>query len=65
MIKLNKVTWYTRFIALVLFLAVIPALSFYIGTQYGLMLGGDQSQQVTKFPATAKKHSISVTNVQY
>jgi hypothetical protein len=34
MIKWNKVTWYSRLLALILFLLVIPVLTFYIGTQY-------------------------------
>jgi hypothetical protein len=38
MIKWNEVTWYSRLGALILFLAVIPALSFYIGTQYELIV---------------------------
>ena len=33
-IRWNEVTWYSRLGALVLFLAVIPALFFYIGEQY-------------------------------
>lgn len=36
MIKWNEVTWYSRLGALILFLAVVPALCFYIGTQYEL-----------------------------
>jgi hypothetical protein len=31
----NKVTWYSRLGALILFIGVLPALSFYIGTQFG------------------------------
>ncbi|HUO49966.1 MAG TPA: hypothetical protein VMU25_00075 [Candidatus Paceibacterota bacterium] len=34
MIKWNEVTWYSRIGALILFLGVIPAVSFYIGEQY-------------------------------
>ena len=33
-IKWNEVTWYSRLLAIILFLGVIPALSFYIGVQY-------------------------------
>lgn len=32
----NKVTWYSRLGAIVFFIGVVPALSFYIGTQYEL-----------------------------
>ncbi len=33
-IEWNKVTWYSRLLALVLFLGVIPAIAFYIGVEY-------------------------------
>ena len=38
MIEWNKVTWYSRLGALILFLGVVPALTFYIGMQYQLTL---------------------------
>jgi len=34
MIEWNRVTWYSKLGAIILFLGVIPALCFYIGTQY-------------------------------
>ncbi|MBY0538450.1 hypothetical protein K2P47_03575 [Patescibacteria group bacterium] len=34
MITFNKVTWYSKLLAIVFFLGVIPALSFYVGMQY-------------------------------
>ncbi len=34
MIVWNKVTWYSKLIAVILFLLVIPAWTFYIGMQY-------------------------------
>lgn len=34
MIEWNKVTWYSRWGAVILFLVVVPVLSFYIGTEY-------------------------------
>ena len=36
MIKWNKVTWYSKLGAIILFVGVLPALAFYIGTQYEL-----------------------------
>ena len=36
MIRWNELTWYSRLAAIVLFLGVLPTLSFYIGTQYEL-----------------------------
>lgn len=34
MIVFNKVTWYSRLLALILFLLILPALAFYIGMQF-------------------------------
>ncbi len=34
MIEWNKVTWYSKLGAIILFVGVVPALAFYIGTQY-------------------------------
>jgi hypothetical protein len=36
MIKFNEVTWYSKLAAVILFLLVVPALTFYIGTEYQL-----------------------------
>ena len=33
-LQFHTVTWYSRFIALIFFLAVLPVWTFYIGTQY-------------------------------
>lgn len=30
----NRVTWYSRLAALLVFLLMVPAVSFYVGTQY-------------------------------
>jgi hypothetical protein len=34
MVEWNRVTWYSKLLAVILFIAVIPAWTFYIGTQY-------------------------------
>jgi|GEM_PF-1886885 len=34
MIIFNKVTWYSKLAALILFILIVPALTFYIGVQY-------------------------------
>lgn len=34
MIKFNEVTWYSKLAALIFFIVVLPALTFYIGVQY-------------------------------
>ena len=36
-IVFNKVTWYSKLAAVILFLIVVPVLTFYIGEQYGLL----------------------------
>ena len=33
-IKFNEVTWYSKLAAILVFLLVLPILTFYIGTQY-------------------------------
>lgn len=33
--KWNQVTWYSRVVSFILFLGVVPVLSFYIGMRYG------------------------------
>jgi hypothetical protein len=39
----NKVTWYSKWGAIILFLLVVPVLCFYIGTQYQAVM--DQQSQ--------------------
>ena len=34
-IKFNEVTWYSKLLAVILFIFLVPALTFYIGEQYG------------------------------
>lgn len=34
LIEWNRVTWYSRVLALVIFLGLIPVISFYIGGEY-------------------------------
>ena len=41
-IEWNKVTWYSKFIALALFVA-LPFIGFYYGTQYGKIAARDRS----------------------
>ena len=35
MIKFNEVTWYSRLGAIIIFIGIIPAVTFYVGLQYG------------------------------
>lgn len=39
-IEWNRVTWYSKLGAIILFFVVIPVLAFYIGEQYGLLEAG-------------------------
>jgi hypothetical protein len=50
-VKWNEVTWYSKLGAIILFVGVIPALSFYIGMQY----------QAVKDMQDSTKHEISFT----
>lgn len=34
MIKFTEVTWYSKLAAVILFILLLPTLTFYIGTQY-------------------------------
>ncbi len=38
-IELNKVTWYSKLLAVILFLFILPGLTFYIGRQYEQAFG--------------------------
>jgi hypothetical protein len=48
-IEWNKVTWYSKLGAIILFVGVVPALSFYIGTQYQLMVSAEPALISTEF----------------
>lgn len=37
MIKFNEVTWYSKIAAVILFIILIPMLTFYIGMQYQMV----------------------------
>ncbi len=45
-IQWNRVTWYSWWLAIVLFCLVIPALSFYIGVQYEITRETARESQV-------------------
>ncbi len=51
-IRWNEVTWYSKLGAIVLFVGVVPALSFYIGTQYQAVL--DAKPSVSDSTAVSK-----------
>lgn len=48
--KWNEVTWYSRLLAIIIFIAVLPAMAFYVGTKY---------QETADI--LSRTHSVSVT----
>ncbi len=66
LIKWNQVTWYSRLLALVLFLGVVPMVAFYIGIQYQLTLQStvSDSRVASTMPAIAQKSDQSLNTTQ-
>ncbi len=56
MIKWNEVTWHSRLGAIILFIAVIPTLSFYIGTQYEVTIESQDPNSLAPLPSTGDNH---------
>ncbi len=54
MIKWNKVTWYSWYGALFLFIVILPVLSFYIGTKYEATREALASTSVVSVPFSVK-----------
>lgn len=54
-IKWNEVTWYSRLGAIMLFLVVVPTLSFYIGMQYGALLETNRNIQTSAETRTSSQ----------
>ncbi|MFA6315322.1 MAG: hypothetical protein WC648_03080 [Candidatus Paceibacterota bacterium] len=54
MIKFNEVTWYSKLAAIIFFIGILPALTFYIGMRYQHVLESSNLQvnipQITKKP---------------
>jgi hypothetical protein len=46
MIKFNEVTWYSKLCALLLFLVVFPALTFYIGMRYQEVISYNETELI-------------------
>lgn len=57
MVKWNEVTWYSKLGAIILFTGIVPALCFYIGTQYELT-----QQSLYKPPAQNKVTEVTLLN---
>lgn len=45
-LKFNVVTWYSKLLSIIFFIAVLPVLTFYIGTQYQLTIDVENAQVV-------------------
>lgn len=54
-IKFNVVTWYSKLLSIIFFIAVLPVLTFYIGSQYQITLDAENSQQISLTPVLVKK----------
>ncbi len=51
MIKWNKITWYSRLLAAIFFIGVLPAWTYYLGIQYGEVKVLSRQSVVLKIPA--------------
>jgi hypothetical protein len=58
-IKWNEITWYSKIIALILFIA-LPFIGFYCGAQYGKMIG--TTNQRLLLASSEKNNSVVVQN---
>jgi hypothetical protein len=47
MIRWNEVTWYSRLSALIIFLAILPCLTFYVGMQYQAVIDQPPTVAIT------------------
>lgn len=55
--KFNEVTWYSKLAAIIFFIGVLPALTFYIGVQVGEINESLASNQTVVIPDS--NHSVS------
>jgi hypothetical protein len=68
MIEWHEVTWYSRLGSFILFLGVVPVLTFYIGTQYELAVhSGDYTLPLTQssIPITVKVASADTCELLF
>lgn len=61
MIRFNQVTWYSKLAAVILFLFIVPSLTFYIGMQYQLTKDV-LSKEPTQVPFVKTEH-LPVTSM--
>ncbi len=63
-VKWNEVTWYSKLGAIILFVGVVPALSFYFGTQYELALRDMYSTAQTTHNYSQKPITQALSNTK-
>ena len=63
--QFNVVTWYSKLLSIIFFIAVVPTLTFYIGQQYQLTIDaqGGQSLEWSQVTPTVKKEEPSVPKI--
>lgn len=62
MIKFNEVTWYSKLAAIIFFMGALPALSFYIGTQYQLANESGQAAAINEAHQSTKLQNLNAAN---
>ncbi len=64
--QFNVVTWYSKLLSIIFFIAVLPVLTFYIGTQYQLAVDAGTSQTVLLSQApivSVKKDEVALPKI--
>jgi len=62
--KFNVVTWYSKLLSIIFFIAVLPVLTFYIGTQYQLTVDAQSGEAVILSQSISnKKHEVSTPKI--
>ena len=61
MIKWNEYTWYSRLASAIFFLLVFPALSFYLGMQFGEITAQVVVPVVESMPTSVEENTEAVT----
>ncbi len=60
MIKWNEVTWYSKLLAIIFFIGVLPMLSFYVGNKYGEVK--EQMNQPSVIPVSLIPTPVTVSS---
>ncbi len=57
----HKVTWYSKLLAIVVFVGILPAIAFYIGMQYELAINGKPTTSAITVSVSGQKNNIVVS----